>query len=324
MKILVTGGAGYIGSHMVKYLLSLGHQVVVLDNLALGHRQAVPVEVPLEIVDLLNKNALEETLEKYELDAVIHFAALASVGESVANPALYYENNVVGSYNLINAVKNRGIKKFVFSSTCSLYGNPEIVPISENESVKPINPYAKTKWMIEQMLEDFDSSFGLSYVALRYFNAAGASPDGDIGESHDPESHLIPLIIFTALNKREKIIVYGDDYPTEDGTCIRDYIHVMDLADAHIKALEYLDKGNPSTIINLGTGTGNSVLEVIEKTKAITKKHIKTEIGSRRAGDPARLVAVNTKAKELLGWQPKYSIDDIIETAYKWHVNQKY
>lgn len=324
MKILVTGGAGYIGSHFVKLLCEYNHEPIVVDNLIRGHKEALPHCVPLEIVDLLEYEKLFDIIKKHNPEAVVHFAALAYVGESVKNPELYYLNNVVGSYNLIKAAVQSNIKKFVFSSTCSIYGNPLMIPISEKESSKPINPYANTKLMIETMLKDFDAAYGLKYIALRYFNAAGAHSSGEIGESHNPETHLIPLVLYTALQKREKLFVYGNDYDTQDGTCIRDYIHVMDLADAHLKALEYLNSGNESTIINLGTGKGNSVLEIIKKSEEITKRKIPYEITSRREGDPAILVADNKKAKEVLGWSPKFSIEEILESAWRWHLNPKF
>ncbi|MEG8945925.1 UDP-glucose 4-epimerase GalE [Rosettibacter firmus] len=324
MKILVTGGAGYIGSHFVKFLYENNYEPIVIDNLFRGHKEAIPTNIPLEIVDLLDYEKLLTVIKKHKPEAVVHFAALAYVGESVENPQLYYLNNVVGSYNLIRAVTESDIKKFVFSSTCSIYGNPLIIPISEKESSKPINPYANTKLIIETMLKDFDNAYGLKFVALRYFNAAGAHQDGEIGESHNPETHLIPLVLYTAMGKRDKLFVYGNDYDTQDGTCIRDYIHVMDLADAHLKALQYLNDGNDSTIINLGTGKGNSVLEIIKKSEQITGRKIPYEITGRRAGDPAILVADNKKAKEVLAWSPKYSIEEIIESAWKWHLNQKY
>ncbi len=324
MNVLVTGGAGYIGSHVVRRLLKQGHNVTIFDNLSRGHIESVPAEAKFENVNLLDFKAVDEKLSLYKIDSVIHFAAFAYVGESVENPGMYYENNVAGGINLLNALNKHKIKKIVFSSTCSLYGNPLKVPISEAETTKPINPYAQTKLMIENVLKDFDSSNGFKFVALRYFNAAGADFDGVIGESHQPETHLIPLILDVALGKREKIMVFGDDYPTPDGTCIRDYIHVYDLADAHIKALEYLMNGGNSEIINLGTGDGNSVKEVIESVKEITGKPIKTEIAPRRAGDPASLVADNKKAKSVLGWIPQYNIKDIISSAWKWSQNQKY
>lgn len=324
MKVLVTGGAGYIGSHVVRMLAEKQFQVVVLDNLSRGHIESVPEGVSFEQADLLDANALNAAIKKNKVDAVIHFAAFAYVGESVENPGLYYLNNVAGSINLIKALNENGVDKIVFSSTCSLYGNPENVPISENESVKPINPYAKTKFQIENVLSDFDNAYGMKYAALRYFNAAGADFNGEIGESHNPEPHLIPIVLNTALGKREKVLIFGDDYPTKDGTCIRDYIHVNDLADAHIKALDYLDKKKESTVINLGTGDGYSVKEIIENAVKITGRKINTQITPRREGDPAVLIADNKKAKETLGWIPRYGLEDIISSAWKWHQNPKY
>lgn len=324
MVILVTGGAGYIGSHFVKYLIERDFKVIVVDNLSRGHIEAIHEKALFEEADLLDLPDITEVLRKHKPDAVVHFAAFAYVGESVEKPDLYYHNNVVGSYNLIRACSDSGIKKFVFSSTCSIYGNPTKVPISEEQSSNPINPYANTKLIIEMMLRDFDSSYGLKSVALRYFNAAGADVQGEIGESHSPETHLIPLVLDTALGKREKVFVFGDDYNTPDGTCIRDYIHVNDLAEAHLQALNYLEDNSNSTIINLGTGSGNSVLEIIKKSESITGKKINYEITGRRTGDPAVLVADNKKARELLNWYPKYSIDEIIETAWKWSTNPKY
>jgi UDP-glucose 4-epimerase len=324
LKVLVSGGAGYIGSHFVKLLYASGHQPIVVDNLVRGHRESVLHGIALEDIDILDYPALASVFQTYMPDAVVHFAAFAYVGESVEKPEIYYKNNVVGSLKLINACTEFGVKNFVFSSTCSVYGNPQRIPIPETESVKPINPYANTKYMIETILKDFETAYGMKYVALRYFNAAGADLDGELGESHDPETHLIPLILQTAQKKRDKILVFGNDYNTPDGTCVRDYIHVMDLADAHLKALEYLANGNKSEIINLGTGKGNSVLEIIEKAKTITGKNILFEIIERRTGDPAILVADNKKAKEVLGWVPKYGIDEILNSAWQWQENQKY
>ncbi len=325
MKVLVTGGAGYIGSHFVRYLISNGHEVIIFDNLSRGNKASVPVQVPTEVVDIQNRKEISEALLKHpNIDAVVHFAAFAYVGESVEHPEMYYKNNVIGSLNLISAVNEAGIKKFVFSSTCSLYGNPLKVPISESESVKPINPYAQTKRMIENILADFDNAYNLKYVALRYFNAAGADDMGNIGESHDPEPHLIPLVLKTALGKRDMIYIFGNDYDTPDGTCVRDYIHVNDLADAHLKAIDYLNRESTSNIFNLGTGSGYSVKQIIDEAVNVTGKQIETKIVNRRAGDPAVLVADNKKAKEILGWVPKYDLRKVIETAWNWHSNQKF
>ena len=324
MRILVSGGAGYIGSHVVRILLERGNDVVVIDNLSRGHKEAVPEDVPFEKADLLDYDGLYNSIKQYSIDAVIHFAAFAYVGESVENPQMYYSNNVIGSFNLINALKENNIDKIVFSSTCSVYGNPLNIPISEKETPKPINPYAKTKFIIETILSDYDTSYGLNYVALRYFNAAGDSDDSQIGESHDPEPHIIPLVLYAALGRRDKIFIYGDDYPTKDGTCIRDYIHVNDLADAHIKALEYLNNGGKSDVFNLGTGDGYSVKEIVDEARKITGVNIKAEIVGRRPGDPEELIADNKKAKEVLGWNPKYNLEKIIKTAWDWHKNPKY
>lgn len=324
MSTLVTGGAGYIGSHFVRLLKASGEDVIVLDNLSRGHRESIPAGVRLLQIDLLNREKLEEVFRHNKIESIVHFAAFAYVGESVENPAMYYENNVVGSFNLIDCAVKNSVKNFVFSSTCSLYGNPDIIPITESEGVKPINPYAKTKHIIEMILEDFEKASGMKYVALRYFNAAGASPEGEIGESHDPEPHLIPLVLQTALGKRTSISIYGDDYPTKDGTCIRDYIHIVDLGRAHILALNYLKNGGKSEIINLGTGEGNSVREVIEKAKKITGKKINSVISSRREGDPAVLVADNKKAKIILDWEPGFTLEDILNHAWNWHKNPKF
>lgn len=324
MKVLVTGGAGYIGSHTVRKLINEKNDVIVFDNLSRGHIESLPREADFEKVDLQNEEALKNAIYKYDFDSVIHFAAFAYVGESVENPSLYYNNNVKGTLNLLTALKDKGIKKFVFSSTCSVYGNPDRMPISEETKTNPINPYARTKLMIENILSDFDNAYKMKYTALRYFNAAGACDDGEIGESHFPEPHLIPIIMQTALELREKVNIYGDDYTTEDGTCIRDYIHVSDLADAHIKALEYLERGSSSDVINLGTGKGYSVKEIIEKAREITGKEIKSEIISRRPGDPAVLIADNKKAAEVLGWKPQYGLEEILKTAWRWHSFPKF
>lgn len=324
MKILVTGGAGYIGSHFTKFLIQNTHTVCVLDNLSRGHKEAVASGARFEQADLLDPESLNKVIKSFQPEAVVHFAAFAYVGESVEKPELYYLNNVVGSYNLIRACVENGVKNFVFSSTCSIYGNPTKVPISEEQVSNPINPYANTKLIIETLLHDFEIAHGMKSVCLRYFNAAGADPNGEIGESHEPESHLIPLVIYTAQKKREKILVFGNDYDTPDGTCVRDYIHVNDLADAHLRALCCLVDGGVSAIINLGTGDGNSVLEIIKKAKKITGKEIPFEIVGRRAGDPAILVADNKKAKNVLGWNPQYGIDEVIATAWAWHQNPKF
>jgi UDP-glucose 4-epimerase len=324
LKILVTGGAGYIGSHFVNLLVSKNIEAVVIDNLSRGHIEAVNKNSVFEKVDILEYERILNLLAYHKPDAVVHFAAFAYVGESVENPLLYYNNNVIGSYNLIKACKEAGIKKFVFSSTCSIYGNPESIPINEEQKPDPINPYANTKLAIEKILNDFDRAYGIKYISLRYFNAAGADPNGLIGESHLPEPHLIPIILETALGKREKVNVFGNDYKTLDGTCIRDYIHVNDLASAHLKAIDYLHNAGESQIINLGTGIGNSVLEIINRSINITGKKINFMVVERRKGDPAVLVADYSKAQNLLNWKPEFSIDQIISTAWNWHQNPKY
>jgi len=322
--ILVTGGAGYIGSHFVKLLKEKKHKIIVLDNLSRGHKESIPENVIFEEVDLLDKEKLRVTLSKYNIDAVVHFAAFAYVGESAINPSIYYENNVVGSYNLIDACREFNINNFILSSTCSIYGNPESVPISEETSTQPINPYAISKYIVELILKDYNKSYNLNYLILRYFNAAGCDFDGNIGESHDPEPHLIPLVIDTALGHRDKIKIFGDDYPTKDGTCIRDYIHVNDLADAHLKGIQYLSDGKSSTLINLGTSVGNSVKEIINKVEDISRVKINSEIVERRTGDPAILIADNEKAKILLDWEPKFDLEKIIESAFNWQKNKKF
>jgi UDP-glucose 4-epimerase len=324
LKILITGGAGYIGSHFVKLLIEKKFEPIIIDNLSRGHKESIPSYIQFEEVDLTDKPGINSIIKKHKPDSIVHFASFAYVGESVENPALYYQNNVIGSYNLIKACSENNVERFIFSSTCSIYGEPKVIPITEEQQQNPINPYANTKYIIEKILKDFEIQFGMKSVSLRYFNAAGASFDSSIGESHNPETHLIPLVIETALGKRKSISVFGNDYDTNDGTCIRDYIHVEDLADAHLKALEYLEEDNDSTIINLGTGAGNSVLEIINRAKVILKKEINFNITKRRIGDPAVLVASNEKAKKLLSWGPKYSIDDILLSAWKWHSNPKY
>lgn len=324
MRILVTGGAGYIGSHFVRMALKGNDEVIVADNLSRGHQESIPDGVQFEKVDIRDAEKISEVIRKHSPEAVVHFAAFAYVGESVEHPEIYYQNNVIGSYNLIRAAVESKVKYFVFSSTCSVYGSPGKVPISEEAQTNPINPYANTKLMIEMMLKDFQSTYGMKYVSLRYFNAAGADDSGEIGESHNPEPHLIPIVLEVANGKREKVSVFGNDYNTPDGTCIRDYIHVNDLSDAHIRALEFLAKGNESTIINLGTGAGNSVMEIIKTAESITGKKIEFKIAERRKGDPAILVADNTKALKILNWKPKYTIDNIIRTAWCWHQNPKY
>lgn len=322
--ILITGGAGYIGSHCVLDLVRAGYECVVLDNLSEGHEEALQTKNFCR-AELGNIYEIREVFKKYPIEAVIHFAAYAYVGESVTNPQKYYYNNVVNTLNLLNVMLENNVKKIVFSSTCATYGNPEYVPIDEKHSQKPINPYGATKLMIERILQDYDKAYDLRYVALRYFNAAGADPEANIGESHSPEPHLIPLVLQTALGTRDCIKVFGDDYDTPDGSCIRDYIHVNDLASAHRLAVKKLLDGEESDIYNLGIGKGYSVKEIIEKSEEITDKAINKEISERREGDPPRLVADNKKAIEKLGWNPQFvEIEDIIKTAWNWELNRRY
>ena len=318
MKILVTGGAGYVGSHAVRVLRNAGHEVWVYDNLIYGHRAAV-AGVPLIEGDLHDRAKLEPLLRKERIDAVMHFAAFALVGESVANPAMYYGNNVVGTYQLLEAMRGAGVRKLVFSSTTATYGEPEKIPIAETTPQQPINPYGFSKLVVERMLADYAAAYGLAFVALRYFNAAGAAPEGDIGEDHTPESHLIPIVLQVALGQRNSISIFGNDYPTPDGTCIRDYIHVDDLADAHLKALDHMESGQ-GLRLNLGTGRGHSNLEVVEACRRVTGHAIPAIFGPRRAGDPPALVADASLARKVLDWQPRYmTIESIIETAWRWH-----
>jgi len=318
MNILVTGGAGYIGSHAARHLDRAGHQVWVYDNLSRGHRSAV---LPGRLIEgeLVDTAALIATMQQKSIDAVMHFAAFALVGESVASPEMYYQNNIVGSLSLLEAMRRADVRRIVFSSTTATYGEPEIMPIAESTEQRPINPYGFSKLAIERALADYSHAHSFRYAALRYFNAAGASPRGDIGEDHDPESHLIPLVLQVALEQRENISIFGDDYPTPDGTCVRDYVHVDDLAAAHLMALERLDDGE-NLHLNLGTGHGNSVQEVIDACRRITGHAIPTIIDPRRPGDPPELVADATLAAQTLDWQPRYTvIDEIVETAWRWH-----
>jgi len=324
MNLLVTGGAGYIGSHFVREALKKGHSIVVFDNLHRGNKESIPEGIEFRKVDLCNKEELQKEIKQFSFDCVVHFAALAYVGESVENPSFYYNNNVVGSLNLISACVENKVDNFIFSSTCSLYGNPEHIPITESESIKPINPYAYTKYFIEQILADYSRAYEMKYAALRYFNAAGANPNGDIGEKHEPETHLIPIVLKNAIDDSTPFYVFGNDYNTEDGTCIRDYIHVVDLADAHLRAIDYIIDQKKSIVLNLGTGNGYSVLEIIRKAEEITGKKLNYKVIKRREGDPAILVADNKMAKEVLGWQPKFALTEIISSAWTWHKNPKF
>jgi UDP-glucose-4-epimerase GalE len=318
-NILVTGGAGYIGSHTAKALARAGYRPVTYDSLVYGHRHAVKWG-PFVEGDIADTAKLEQVIKGEAIDAVVHFAAFAYVGESVTKPEIYFQNNVVGSLSLLDAMRHTNVKPIVFSSTCATYGMPDRMPITEETLQRPINPYGETKLMIERALAWYGPAHDIRSVSLRYFNACGADPEGEIGEEHDPETHLIPLILDAALGKRAAIDVFGTDYPTPDGTAVRDYIHVQDLADAHVKALAYLFDGGETTQVNLGTGTGNSVREVIDAVERVTGRTVPRREVARRAGDPPELVADPTKANNLLGWKPQMSdIDSIIRTAWAWH-----
>lgn len=320
MRILVVGGAGYIGSHMVKMLLDAGQSVVTLDNLANGHRDAV-LGGEFVLGDLDDTALLDGLFRSHNFDTVMHFASFIQVGESVKDPAKYYRNNVVCTLNLLDAMVTHGVRKFIFSSTAAIFGEPCYTPIDEAHPREPINPYGRSKLMVEQVLADYDLAYGLKSVCLRYFNAAGADPDGRLGERHDPETHLIPLVLQAAAGQRESISVYGDNYATPDGSCIRDYIHVADLCEAHFLALEYLFNRNRSAAYNLGNGRGFSVHEVIDSARRVTGKTIHVVRESRRDGDPAVLVADSSLAREVLGWTPKHSdLDAIVGHAWRWEL----
>jgi len=318
MRILVTGGAGYVGSHCLRRLLVAGHECVVYDNLSRGHREAVPAGLLVE-GDLNDEAKLTSLLRERKIHAVMHFAALALVGESVEKPELYYRNNVLGSICLLEAMRQAGVRRIVFSSTTATYGTPEKMPIAESTPQQPINPYGFSKLVVERMLDDYAAAHGFGCAALRYFNAAGATADGSIGEDHTPESHLIPIVLQVALGQRPSIGIFGEDYPTPDGTCIRDYVHVDDLAAAHLAALERLQPGK-AVKVNLGTGRGYSVREVIEACRKITDHSIPTVSAPRRAGDPPELIADSRLCCQLLSWTPHYTtIESIVETAWRWH-----
>jgi UDP-glucose 4-epimerase len=320
--ILVTGGAGYIGSHAVQYLQNFGYEVIILDNLVYGHRDLVDNVLGAKLIvgDICDRALLCDLFSTYSIAAVIHFAAYAYVGESVTCPAKYYRNNIVGTLTLLEAMVAASVKKIVFSSTCATYGIPKSLPIDEDHPQHPINPYGISKLTVEKMLADFDRAYGLKSVIFRYFNAAGADPAGLLGEDHTPETHLLPLILQAALGKREYISILGSDYPTPDGTCIRDYIHVVDLAQAHLLGLEYLLSGAKSEIFNLGNGNGFSVREAIETARWVTGKPIKAIEYPRRLGDPPILVGSSTKARKILDWQPQYpNLEDMLLHAWNWH-----
>ncbi len=320
--ILVTGGAGYIGSHTVLALLRAGYGVVILDNLEYGHRELVEdvLKVPLVVGDINDRPTLDRLFATHNIAAVMHFAAYIAVGESVQNPAKYYRNNVSGTLTLLEAMVAANVKHIVFASTCSIYGMPKQVPMTEEHPIAPINPYATTKRIVEQILSDFDRAYDLRSVVFRFFNASGADPEGLLGEDHNPESHLIPLVLLTALGKRESISIWGTDYPTPDGTCLRDYIHVSDLANAYLLGLKYLSEGGKSEVFNLGNGNGFSVKQVIETAVSVTGVEIKVLECDRRPGDPPVLVGSCDKARNIIGWHPQYyDLSDIVLHAWQWH-----
>ena len=322
MTILVLGGAGYIGSHTVYELIDNGEDVVIIDNLLTGHKEAIHPKARFYKGDIRDREFLDDVFKKEKIDAVIHFAACSLVGESMEKPLKYYDNNLCGTKILLDSMVANGIDKIVFSSTAATYGEPEKVPILETDRTEPTNTYGETKLSMEKMFKWVGKAHGLRYVSLRYFNACGAHISGQIGEDHNPESHLIPLILQVPNGKREYISIFGDDYDTKDGTCVRDYIHVTDLAQAHILAVKYLQSGNESNIFNLGNGVGFTVKEVIDTAKKVTSHPIPAKITPRRAGDPAQLIASSEKAKEILGWTPEHnSLEEIISTAWNWHKN---
>lgn len=325
MKVLVLGGAGYIGSHTVYHLADNGYQVVIVDNLQTGHEWAVHKDAKFYKGDIRDKKFMDSVFEaEPDIDAVIHFAACSLVGESMIDPLKYYNNNLYGTEVLLESMIAHDVKKIVFSSTAATYGEPENVPILESDRTEPTNTYGETKLSMEKMFKWVSAAHGVKFVSLRYFNACGAHPTEGIGEAHNPETHLIPIVLQVANGTREKIMIYGDDYNTPDGTCIRDYIHVMDLAQAHRLAVEYLAAGNDNNIFNLGNGVGFSVKEVVECARKVTGESIPAEIAERRAGDPAVLVASSEKARSILGWKPEYAeLEKIMETAWRWHKADK-
>ena len=322
MHVLVTGGAGYVGSHTTKVLAHSGFQPVVLDNLEIGHRWAARWG-PLVVGDLADVGLLQAVLREYRVQAVIHFAAYACVRESVANPRKYFRNNVANTLNLLEAMLDNGVRHIVFSSSCASYGLPESVPIREDHPQRPVNPYGESKLFVERVLDWYGQAYGLSWMSLRYFNAAAADPEGEIGEEHEPETHLIPLVIQAALGQRPSIEIYGTDYPTPDGTALRDYIHVTDLADAHVLAIRHLANGGSSMALNLGTGKGHSVREVIQAVERVSGRHFPVRETDRRPGDPPALVADASRAAQVLGWRPRYpELDSIVEHAWRWHASR--
>ena len=320
MAILICGGAGYIGSHAVRYFREQGEEVIVADNLSTGHRAAVPDGVPFYEGDIRRPELLDRIFTENCIEAVIHFAAYSLVGESMTEPLKYFNNNVYGMQVLLEAMQRHGTDKIVFSSTAAVYGEPERLPIAEDDRTLPTNPYGETKLTMEKLMKWVSAATPIRFVSLRYFNAAGAAADGSIGEDHRTETHLIPLILQVPLGRRRAITIFGDDYATPDGTCLRDYIHVNDLASAHLLALEYLRRGEKSSVFNLGNGQGFSVREMVEAAREVTGREIAVEMGARRAGDPAQLVASSDRARRVLGWQPQYTeVRDIIATAWRWH-----
>ncbi|GFE71016.1 UDP-glucose 4-epimerase GalE [Chroococcus sp. FPU101] len=320
--ILVTGGAGYIGSHVVQELLKSGYEVLILDNLVCGHRDIVEtvLKVPLIVGDIQDRALLREIFTTYPITAVMHFAAYAYVGESIQNPAKYYRNNVNGTLTLLESMVEASVNYFVFSSTCATYGIPQTIPVTEKELQRPINPYGASKLMAEQILRDFNRVYGLKSVCFRFFNAAGASVDGQLGEDHQPEPHLLPLVLLAALGQKDSVSIFGTDYPTPDGTCIRDYIHVLDLAQAHLLGLQYSLNGGENETFNLGNGNGFSIRQVIEMAQEVTETTIKVLEKERRLGDPPILVSSSEKARKILGWQPQYSdLKMMLSHAWQWH-----
>ena len=320
MAILVAGGAGYIGSHMVKDLIEHGEDVVVADNLSTGHRDAINPKAKFYEGDIRDRKFLDKVFDNEDITAVVHFAAFSIVPESMSKPLKYFDNNTGGMITLLEAMRDHNIKYIVFSSTAATYGVPEHMPIKETDPQNPINPYGLSKLMMEKMMAWADKAYGIKFVALRYFNVAGAAPDGTIGEDHGPETHLVPIILQVAQGKRKELSIFGDDYNTPDGTNVRDYVHVMDLADAHILAIKYLEAGNKSNAFNLGSSTGFSNKQMLEAAREVTGKPIPAKMAPRRPGDPDSLVAASDKARTILGWKPKYDdVHDIIATAWKWH-----
>ena len=318
MKILVAGGAGYIGSHMIKHFLQTDHEVLILDNLSTGYEDNCQ-GLPLHKIDLKDKDQVLQFLKTQSFDAVMHFASFINVGESYHHPEKYYQNNVINSFHLLEAMIECGIKNFIFSSSAAVYGEPIQIPINEDHPIAPVNPYGSTKAEVEKKLEEYRLNKGLNYISLRYFNACGAHPDGSIGERHNPETHLIPLILQAASGRRKNIQIHGDDYDTSDGTCVRDYIHVMDLVEAHLLALNSLINNGQSSIYNIGNNQGFSVKEIIQAAEAVTQKQIPIEMGERRKGDPAKLIANNQKIIQELNWHPRYSdLNTILSTAWQW------